>query len=105
MSAVLDHTCPDCHGKGGALPNGVKYCNCPETNGRSQMKHNLSVATVNGVPVNERAPSERERLVITREALIALGNFKIAEIRRLQGQADDAFEQAERIKEQLEVVR
>jgi hypothetical protein len=21
--------CPECHGKGGKLPNGVEYCNCP----------------------------------------------------------------------------
>ncbi|MDF2434758.1 MAG: hypothetical protein JWP44_4389 [Mucilaginibacter sp.] len=23
-----DPACPDCHGKGGKLPNGVEYCNC-----------------------------------------------------------------------------
>lgn len=71
----------------------------------NRMKRNLSLATVDGEAIHECIPSERERLVLTREALLALGNFKNSEIRRLKCEADDAFEQAQRIKEQLEVVR
>jgi hypothetical protein len=30
LTAAIENRCPDCGGKGGVAPNGVRYCNCDD---------------------------------------------------------------------------
>lgn len=89
MSAVVNHACPDCHGKGGTLPNGAKYCNCPPDDNVVYFPRSFELA----------------RLEIARQRAFDEGCEKLEASRKNGNEADAAFRKARQIAEQMEVLK